>query len=101
MNLFVKKGDYGYIIQAEVRKADTSPYSLNGFTVKMKVWVKDGALKWTIDGTITDPTSGKVDFPILITHFTDIGTFDGEIELTKSGVVESTRTFSLIVRESL
>jgi len=98
----VKKGDYGYVIPARVVKADFTAFNLTGYTIKMKVWTAGvpGAVKWTLDGTVTDAAGGKVEFTVAATHFTEVGEFIGELELTRAGHIESTKSFKIYVQES-
>jgi len=97
----VKKGDYGFIIPCRVVKADFTAFNLSGYTVKLKVWTKGNPTPlWTLSGNVTDNVGGKVEFLVGITHFTQAGGFVGEIELTRAGHIESTKSFNVIVLES-
>jgi len=97
----IKKGDYGFVIPARIIKADSTVFNLTGYTVKLKVWTAGSPTPtWTLDGTVTDAAAGKVEFTVENTHFTETGSFIGEIELTQAGHVESTISFRVIVVES-
>lgn len=98
----VKKGDYGFIIPVKITKADFTDFNLTGYTVKMKVWLKGtpSVIKWTLDGSVTDAVKGIVEFLVADTNFTEAGAFVGELELTRAGHVESTRSFPVNVLES-
>jgi hypothetical protein len=100
-DLTVPKGDYGYDINFTVKDADAVAYNLTGYTITLKVWSK-GVAGLLLSGacTIVVAASGTCKYSVAAGNFSVAGTYDAELELTKSGIVESTVAFTIAVGES-
>lgn len=101
--LRVKRGNFGYVIPVTILDKDFRPLDLAGFTITMKVRTAatPPVLRWTLAGTIISAVAGRVDFGPASIHFTEAGSFIGEIELTRTGYQDSTDPFPIEVLESL
>ncbi len=101
-DLEIAKGDKGYDINFTVKTAAGAVYVLTGYTVNLKVWPPASPGDPIVDGAcvIDEALNGTCHYVIASGDFDKIGIYSGELELTKAGVVESTATFTVIVRES-
>jgi len=99
MSLVVKKGNYGFLFEFTVKKADGTAFDLTGYTVTLKVW-KDSTTQFTAACTITDAASGKCQYQVTSGDFDAVGQYLAELELTKTGFVEDTETFQITVTET-
>ena len=100
-DLTIPKGDYGYQIVFTVKDSAGVAYVLSGYTITLKVW-RSGMPGLLLSGacTIMVAASGTCYYPVVVGNFNRVGIYQVELELTKSGVVESTRNYVLEVEES-
>jgi len=94
----VKENNYGWRQTFTLTK-DGTAYNLTDYSAKLKVWEPGKtALKFSGDCIIDDdPTTGKCYYDVITTDFDTAGEFLGEIELTKTGEVLDTYTFTILV----
>lgn len=94
--------DEGYHLNFTVKDSDDVAYDLTDYTVTIKAWASDtpGTPFLETACTKSDPTNGICYYTIGDGKFDTPGTYLGELELTKSGVIESTETFAIIVPDS-
>ncbi len=100
--LIVPMNDKGYYEDFVVQDATGTAYPLTDYTIKLKVWNpgKPGTLIVNSNCAPVNVTLGTCRYTIAETDFTVKGTYSGELELTKTGVVESTVSFPVEVKES-
>jgi hypothetical protein len=101
-DLTIPQKDKGYNINFTVVDSDGNPYPLTGYTVKMIVW-KPGIPGTSIlsGGCIIDSsTGGTCHYVVTATGFTSIANYKMELELIKSGVIESSEDYDLRIKES-
>lgn len=103
----VKQGNYGYPLKFSLREYVDDAWQakdLTGYTVTLKVWVPEATdLYVTGDCTLdADPTTGICYYSVQSGDFDEVPEvpYNGELELTKAGVVVDTYTFKLIVLET-
>jgi hypothetical protein len=101
-DLTIPKGDYGYYINFTVQDSDGNAYDLTDYTIKWKVWAKGSPNNLLLNGSCSIVTagSGTCRYAITSTDFNTKGLYNFELELTQSGIEESTRTYELEVTES-
>ena len=101
-DLTIPRGDYGYNINFTVQSSGGVAYNLTGYTIKFKVWkdTKSGILFVNGSCTITVAADGTCYYTVVSGDFNEVGIFKMELELTKSGIVESTQTYELEVARS-
>ena len=101
-DLTIPKGDYGYDIIFTIQDADGNAYDLTGYTIKFKVWKSGSSGTLFINGacTIVKAVSGICKYLIVKGDFKAVDIYKFELELTKSGVVESIVSKELKVVES-
>lgn len=101
-DLTVRKNDFGYYLNFTVQDSTETAYNLTGYTIKLKVWRPNQPSALLTNGScdIVVAASGTCKYLVTASDFTAPGLFDMELELTKSGVVESTRTYTVLVEES-
>ena len=101
-DLYVPKGDKGFPLTFTVQEDDGSAYDLTAYTVTLKVWRQGIPGSPIIESgcTISDAANGECYYIIQATDFTEKGDYLLELELTKTGVIESTRYYTLEVTES-
>lgn len=100
--IFVPKDDVGYEIDFTINDSDGDAYDLNGYTVTLKMWIKGVSGTLLIDSACSPRVAadGTCYYTILANDFEAVGEYQAELELTQSGIVESTETFEIIVAES-
>ena len=100
--LFVKEDDKGYVIQFTITDADENAYDISGYTVTFKLWAPGVPATLALEGacSVTGATSGQCTFTVAADSFPTPGVYEGELELTQSGVIESTESFPVLVAES-
>lgn len=101
-DITVSVGDKGYNLDFDVQKSDGSVYDLTDYTVTLKVWYKysSGTLLMSGACSIDDAPNGDCHYTLQAGDFDVVGDFLWELELTKTGVIESTRYGTLRVEES-
>jgi hypothetical protein len=99
----IPAGDYGYNLEFTVYEVDQeTAFVLTGYTVTLKTWVPGVPGTLLVDGgcTITVAASGTCTYLIQSGDFDTIGRFDGVLQCTKSGVVETSQPVIILVKES-
>lgn len=101
-DLHVPRGDYGYPLGFTVKDYDGVAVDLTGYTVKLKQWYMGASTNPLLTGTcaVDSAPNGQCHYTVTNTDFIKAGEFLIEIELTKTGAVESTAYYTLIVEES-
>ena len=100
-NITIGKGDYGYPLYFTVKDDDGDAYPLTDYTVKLKMWVSGvpGTLLLDDACVLTSPTHGICTYTIQEHDFDTLGRFAYELELTQTGLVESTDVGYITVKE--
>ncbi len=100
--LYFPKNDKGYILTFTITNSAGTVRNLTDYTVTLKVWAADIPGTLVVSGACskTDPTNGVCTYTPTATDFDAAATYDAEIELTATGIVESTERFQIIVEES-
>ncbi len=98
----VPKGDKGFPIVFTITDSAGVAYNVTDYTVKLVFWPYGNPAAPIVNGTcaLTTPISGIVTYTTTATDFTTSGRYVAELQLTKTGVIESTRTFDLLVTDS-
>ncbi len=102
-DLEIPKSDYGFNINFGIKDADGDAYDLTGYVSTFKVWPPGNPSGTVVSGTcsiLNVEAGGTVQYTVANGNFDTITTYVGEIELTKSGIVESTRKFTIAITES-
>ncbi len=101
-DLTIPKGDYGYYINFTILDSDGVAYDLTGYTIKFKVWTPGFFNTLFLNGTcsIVVAGSGTCRYLVASGNFDIINIYSFELELTQTGVVESTKIKSLAITES-
>ena len=101
-DLSIPKGDFGYYINFTITEDDGTAYNLTGYTITLKVWAKGSPSPLVVDSACAAvvEASGTCRYLIVDGDFGTKGFYNFEIELTKAGAEESTRTYELEVTES-
>lgn len=97
------KGDYGYNINFGIKDANNAAYDLTGYVSTLKVWPSGNPSGTVVSGTcsiLNVEAGGTVQYTVVDGNFDMITTYVGEIELTKTGIVESTAKFTIAITES-
>ena len=101
-DVIIPQNDQGFYLNFTVEDSDENAYNLSGYTIKLKVWKKYEPSVLLLTGTcsIVDAASGTCRYLIAEDDFEDVGLFEAELELTKTGIIESTESFEIEVVES-
>ena len=100
--IYIPSSDMGFDLYFMVKNADGNAFNLTGYTIKLKVWRAGQPGLLLLNGScgIDSAVDGACHYTITATDFTSVGTFKAELELTKTGVIESTGSFDIEVMES-
>jgi len=101
-DLTIPVNDKGFNLSFTVYDADDDIYNLSGYTVTMKVWKPGVPGTLVVNGAcnVTNASLGTCTYAVNAADFASIADYKMELELTKSGVIESTRNYDLKVEES-
>ena len=101
-DISVPKSDKGFYLNFTVKDNSGTVYNLTGYTIKLKVWKLGKSDAPTVDAAcnIVSAVGGTCRYLITATDFIVVGLYQCELELTKTGVVESTKKYTLEVTES-
>ena len=101
-DISVPRNDKGFYLNFTVQDNTGAAYNLNGYTVKLRVWKLGKSDAPIVDSAcnIVSAAAGTCRYLVTSTDFIVVGLYECELELTKTGVIESTRKYSLEVTES-
>jgi len=101
-DLTVPKGDKGFNLSFTVHDSDGDVYDLTDYTVTLKAWKSGvpGALVVNEACNVTNASLGTCTYSVNAADFGSVASYKMELELTKSGVIESTENYDLRVEES-
>ena len=98
----VPKSDFGYTLTFNVVNASGTAENLTPSTVTFKMWSPLTPATLIISATcaLSTTVTGEASYTVGTTDFQTAGNYLGEIELTRTGVRESTEPIQIIVREN-
>ncbi len=101
-DLTIPLNDKGYYLNFTVQDSTGAAYNLTDYTITLKVWAAGSSGTLIASGAcaIVVAASGTCRYTITSTDFTVKGIYSAELELTKTGVIESTTAFTIEVKES-
>ena len=101
-DIYIPKGDKGFNLNFTVQEDDGTAYNLATYTITLKIWPENMSTEPIVDAACTPivAASGTCYYTVTATDFTSAGDYILEIELTKTGVIESTRHYTLKVEDS-
>jgi hypothetical protein len=102
-DIYIPKGDKGFNINFTIRDSDGVVYDLSTYTVTLKVWKVGQPGTTLLSGACVldgGGTTGQCHYVVASGSFDSVGIFKAELELTKTGVIESTMSFDIEVTES-
>ena len=101
-DLIIPKDDYGYNLAFTVVDSDGDAYNLSGYTITLKVWKPGTPGTLVVEGScdITVAASGTCTYTIADGDFDTDAQYKMELELTKTGKVESTKNYDILVESS-
>ena len=100
--IIIPQNDHGFDLTFPIQDSSGNAYPLTDYVVKLKVWVPGAPTNLVVNGTcaVTDAPGGICTYTVQSADFAIARRYLAEAELIKSGVVESTRNFMIIVEES-
>ena len=101
-SITIPKNDYGWNLDFTCKKFDGTIKTLTDYTIKLKMWRPgtSDTLLLNASCTIDDAAAGTCHYTIQENDFDTKGRYYAELELTKTGIVESVETFIIAVVES-
>jgi hypothetical protein len=101
-DLIIPQSDKGYDLNFTVKDSDDTAYDLTDYTVTLKVWKAGipGTLILSETCDIDSAADGTCHYTIQGEDFDNRAKYKMELELTKSGVIESTKNYDLLIEES-
>jgi len=102
ITITIPQKDKGYNYTFTITESDGTAFNLAGYTIKLKVWQRGKPDVLLVNGacTIVNAAAGTCTYLLTGTDFTAEGTYLGEIELTQTGIIQSTVNIQVIVQES-
>lgn len=100
-DIYIPQKDKGYHITFTVQDADGNAKALTDYTVTLKVWEAGKPAYPIMSGTcvMTDTAGGICRYTIATNDFLAEGTFQMQLELSKTGIIESTDNYTVEVLE--
>ena len=101
--LSIPKDDKGFDITFAITDADNNAFDVSGYVITRKIWPQGNTSSTIVTGTCSIhnvEASGSVKYTVQASDFTTARNYVGELELTRSGIIESTKKFSVSVTES-
>src|SRR4030043_1065403 len=97
----IPRKDKGYYLTFTVQDDAGAAKDLTDYTVTLKVWEPGKPDNPLVSGTcaVTDTTGGICRYTIGTNDFLAEGTFKMQLELTKTGIIESTDNYTVEVLE--
>ncbi len=101
-DIVIPKSDKGFDLNFTVQDSDGDSVNLTAYTIKLIVWKKGMSDSVLMSGTcvIVSAVAGTCKYTVTASDFIVVGIYRMELELTKSGVIESTRNYILEVTDS-
>jgi len=103
-DLTIAQNDKGFYLLFTIKDSAGNAYNLTDYTIKLKVWQANKASTLIVEGTcsiVIPATNGICKYLVTANDFKTIDeNYSAELELTKSGVIESTEKFTIEVKES-
>ena len=101
-DLTIAQNDKGYYQGFTINDSAGNAYTLTGYTIKLKVWKANKKDTLIVNGTceIVSEALGTCKYLVTASDFITKEIYQAELELTKSGVIESTESFTIEVKES-
>ena len=100
--LVVPKGDKGYNLAFTVTDNLGTVKNITAYTIKLKMWKPGVPGTLIIDSAcvIDVGASGTCHYVIGATDMVTAGRYQAELELTATGIIESTEQFTIVIKES-
>ena len=100
--IYIPKGDKGFNLSFTIRDSNGNAYDISTYTVTLKLWRKGlpGTVVQSGACVIVSGPAGTCTYAVTDSSFTSVGELVAELELTKTGVIESTQSFTIEVTES-
>jgi len=100
--LVVPKGDKGYNLAFTVTDNLGTVKNITAYTIKLKMWKPTVPGTLIIDGacSIDVGASGTCHYVIGASDMAVAGRYQAELELTATGIIESTEPFVIVIKES-
>ena len=101
-DLTVPQYDYGYNLTFTVKDNAGVVYNLTDYVARLRIWIGGNRAGTIVNGTcvLTAPTFGTATYTVGSADFRNTGNYMGKIELTKLGIVESTKPFTIQITEN-
>ena len=101
-DIYIPQSDKGFNLNFTITEDDDTAKDLTSYTITIKVWARFLIGSLVVDSAcvIDVEADGTCHYAVAAGDFDDAGDFIVELELTQSGVIESTRHYTLEVTES-
>jgi hypothetical protein len=101
-DLTIPQNDKGYYQTFTINNSAGVAYNLTGYIIKLKVWKANKKDTLIVNGTCEpiNEALGTCKYLVTVNDFIIKEIYQAELELTKSGIIESTESFTIEVKES-
>ena len=98
----IPKGDKGYNLAFTVTDNLGTVKNISAYTIKLKMWAPGVPGTLIINGAcvIDSGANGTCHYVIGATDMVTAGRYQAELELTSTGIIESTEPFTIVIKES-
>jgi hypothetical protein len=102
VDISLPRGDYGYTLEFTVLDSAGTAIDLTTYDVTLKVWRGSLIAPLIINGACvkTVPASGVCTYELALGDLATPGLYNVELELTRAGAIESTKTYTLEITNS-
>jgi hypothetical protein len=100
--LTIPQKDKGYYLNFTLTDSTGAAINLATYTIKLQVWNPGKSETLILSGTCTidSAPAGTCYYLLTATDFTVPGKYLAELQLSRTGVIESTENIQIIVQES-
>lgn len=101
-DLTIQRGDYGFYVDGTITEADGSVFNLTGYTLTFQAWEFGNWKHPIVEGTATTviATAGTWKYLVISGDFISPGEYLVSVKATKAGAQETTKNYTLEVKES-
>jgi len=101
-DVIIQRGDYGFYLTGAVTNDDGSAFDLTGYTLTFKAWEEGNWEHPVVDSTaeVVSDTQGTWQYLVKENDFITAKKFYIAVRATKENAQETTRNYTLEVKES-
>lgn len=102
-DLTLQRGDYGFYVDGTITNNDGSVFNLTGYSLTFLAWEEGKSDKPLVNSTaaeVVTATEGTWKYPLAQNDFITKGDYFVAVRATKTGAQETTKNYTLEVKDS-